>query len=57
MYAIDSVTLKQFESNIQVDIEPVTSFNMEDYLSVYNEFSKPYGEAFVKVKNERERQY
>ena len=21
---------------------------MEDYLSVYNEFSKPYGEAFVK---------
>ena len=24
LYAIDSATLKQFESNIQVDIEPVT---------------------------------
>lgn len=55
LYAIDSVTLKQFESNIQVDIEPVTSFNMEDYLSVYNEFSKPYGEAFVKESEERTR--
>ena len=53
---IDSVTLKQFESNIQVDIEPVTSFNMEDYLSVYNEFSKPYGEAFVKESEERTRE-
>lgn len=56
LYAIDSVTLKQFESNIQVDIEPVTSFNMEDYLSVYNEFSKPYGEAFVKESEERTRE-
>lgn len=56
LYAIDSVTLKQFESNIQVDIEPVTSFNMEDYLSVYNEFSKPYGEAFTKESEERTRE-
>lgn len=48
LYAIESDTLKQFDKNSHVDIEQVTSSNMEDYLKIYNEFSKPYGEAFVK---------
>ena len=48
LYAIESDILKQFNKNSHVDIEPVTKNNMEDYLNIYNEFSKPYGEMFVK---------